>query len=62
MKLLFINMSKLTAGVKHSISRRTTLSPKLHLEEVETLECLPILQHEYHNFPTLYQNQVALDS
>ena len=25
------------------------------------LECLPALQHEYHDFPTLYLKEVALD-
>ena len=45
LKLLSINKSTLKLGVKHSISRRTTFSPNLHLVEEETLECLPILQH-----------------
>ena len=40
-----INISRLTLRVKHSFSRRTTVSPNLHLVEEETLECLPILQH-----------------
>ena len=40
-----INVSKPTHGVKHSISRRTTFSPNLHLVEEETLECLLILHH-----------------
>ena len=33
------NISRLTVGVKHSISGRTTFSPNLHLVEQETLEC-----------------------
>ena len=44
-KILSINMSKLTLGVKHYISRRRTFSPNLHIVEGETLKCLPILQH-----------------
>ena len=44
-KLLFINLSKLTAGHKHFINHRTTFSPNLHLVEEKTLEYLPILQH-----------------
>ena len=44
-KQLFINMSKLSLGVKHSISRRTMFSPNLHLVNEKTLACLSILQH-----------------
>ena len=33
-------MSKLTFGVKHFISRRTTFSRNLHLVEEENLQCL----------------------
>ena len=44
-KSLSINISKLTVGVKHPISRRITFSPNLHLVEEETLECLSIPQH-----------------
>ena len=32
------NISNSTVGVKHSIRRRTTLSPNLHSVEAETLE------------------------
>ena len=45
MKELFINISKLTAGDKHFINRKTTFSPNIYLVEEETLECFPILQH-----------------
>ena len=62
MKWLSINISKLNSKVQHSISRRTKFSPNLHLLEEETLECLPILQHQYHEFPTLCLKQAALDS
>ena len=44
-KYLSINISKLTLGVNHFISRRTTFSPNLHLVDEETLERFPILQH-----------------
>ena len=42
-KQLSINISKLTLGVKHSISHRTKFFHSLHLEEDETLECLPMI-------------------
>ena len=42
-KQLSINMSKLSLGVKHSISRRTMFSPNLHLVNEKTLVCLSIL-------------------
>ena len=38
-KQLPINISKLTVGIKHSISRRTTFSPNPHL--VEEVTCFP---------------------
>ena len=40
-KWLCINMSKLTLGVTHSISCRTTFSSNLHLVAEETLKYLP---------------------
>ena len=55
------NISSLTVGVKHSIGLRTTFSPNLHSVEEETLECFPILQHQYHDFPTSYLKQTAWD-
>ena len=33
-----MNISNLAVGVKHSIRRRTMLSPNLHSVEAETLE------------------------
>ena len=39
-----INISKVTVGVKQSISRRTTFSPYLYLKEKEALKYLPIFQ------------------
>ena len=45
-----------------SISHRTTFSHNLHLVEGEALECLPILQNLYHNFPTAYLKQTSLGS
>ena len=56
------NISNLTVGVKHSIGLRTKFSPNLHLVEGETLECLPILQHWYHDFPTSYLKHATCDS
>ena len=48
--------------VKHSISLRTTFPSNLHLIDEEALECSPILQHQYHDVPTSYLKQTALDS
>ena len=59
---IVINISNLTVGVKHSIGPRTTFFPNLHSVDEERLECLPILQHQYHDFPTSYLKQTALDS
>ena len=59
---IVMNIINLTVGVKNSIGYRTTFSPNLHSVEEETSEYLPILQHEYHDFPTSYLKQAALDS
>ena len=44
-KQLSINISELTVGVKHSISRRTTFSLNPHLVEEET--CFPFFAPRY---------------
>ena len=58
---IYIYISSLTVGVKHSIGLRTTFSPNLHSVEEEALECFLILQHQYHDFPTSYLKQTAWD-
>ena len=56
------NISNLTVGVKHSIGLRTKFSPTVNLVEEESLEYLPILQHLYHDCPTLYLKHATWDS
>ena len=61
---IVMNISNLTVGVKHSIRRRTMLSPNLHSVEAETLEetTATIEKKSNFHFPRKQSMILQLDS